>query len=108
MNELCAGIDRAVGTIYLRAFEIGGRAFSFSYPVAAVLHIGGNLWSVDDDGLGCLGIGCTKEEALQDFARDLAATWDGYTAEDDGHLDFDAIRLKRKLCRAVARVVRIA
>ncbi len=107
MNEVCAGIDRAVGTIFLRGFEIDGRGFVFSYPVAAVLRVGGNLWSVDDDWLGCVGIGCTKEEALQDFARDFAATWDGYAEEDDGHLDFDAIRLKRKLCRAVARVVRI-
>ncbi len=108
LNDLCAGTDYLLGTIVLRGFEIEGRAFVFSFPFAVVLKAGGNLWSVDDDWLGCVGIGCTKEEALGDFARDFAATWDAYAEEDDDKLDFEGIRLKAKVRRAVARIERIS
>jgi hypothetical protein len=81
-----------------------GRTFHLSHPVACVIEKQENLFFSEDDFLGIVAHGDSREEVIREFSDEFAAIWDGIAREDDHRLTRDAQLLKKKLLELVRKV----
>jgi hypothetical protein len=81
-----------------------GRIFHLSHPVACVIEKQEDLFFSEDDFLGIVAHGDSREEVIREFSDEFAAIWDGIALEEDHKLTQDAQMLKKKLLQLVRKV----
>jgi hypothetical protein len=87
-----------------RLLKAKGRIFHLSHPVACVIEKQENLFFSDDDFLGIVAHGDSREDVIREFSDEFAAIWDGIAQKEDHRLTQDAQLLKKKLLELVRKV----
>jgi hypothetical protein len=87
-----------------RMLKAKGRVFHLSHPVACVIEKQENLFFSEDDFLGIVAHGDSREEVIRGFSDEFATIWDGIAQEEDHNLTHDAQLLKKKLLELVRKV----
>jgi hypothetical protein len=80
------------------------REFVMSYPVQCPVTVEEHLVVVHYEPLGIRAYAPTREEAIRDFAEELAFIWDRYAAAPDAGLTRSAVELKSRLNEFIKEV----
>jgi hypothetical protein len=81
-----------------------GRVFHLVHPVACVIEREEDLFFSEDDYLGIVAHGDSREAVIREFSDEFAALWDGIAQEEDGKLTQDAQSLKKRLLGLVRKM----
>lgn len=81
-----------------------GRVFRLAHPIACVIDKQDDLFFSDDDFLGIVAWGNSREDVIHEYSEEFATLWDGIANEEDSRLTHDALHLKQKLLDLVRKV----
>lgn len=91
-------------TAFLTYVQSGNRQFHLRRALAASIRKESGVWSCQEDHLGVMGYGDSREKALADFMEDFAVAYDGLVGKPDSLLTEDARELRDVLANMVARI----
>ena len=75
-----------------------------AHPIACVIEKQDDLFFSEDDHIGIIAYGDSREEVMREFSNEFAALWDVIAEEEDSRLTEDARLLKRRLIALVRKV----